>query len=269
MKIYILTDMEGVGGVVSPDQVSASGGNAYEEARKWLTFEVNAAVEGALAGGADDVLVLDGHGANSARNLVYELLHDGARCVQGSPWTEYLQCLDGSFAGMFHIGAHAMAGTGGAVLEHTMSSESWVEMTINGRPMGEIGLCAAVAGHFGVPFAMVSGDDKACREAADIVPDIECAVVKEGLSRQCAVILPMSVVHARIRERAEAAVKRLVAGHVPPFVLEPPVEISIEYLRTSYVDGLREREGVAKIGPRQVVYAGDDVVAAFTRVLGG
>lgn len=269
MKIYILTDMEGVGGVVSPDQVSPSGGDAYLEARKWLTLEVNAAVEGALAGGASEVLVLDGHGANSGRNLVYEILHEYARYIQGAPWTEYLQCLDGSFAGMFHIGAHAMAGTPGAVLEHTISSEAWVGMTINGKPMGEIGLCAAVAGHFGVPFAMVSGDDKACAEAAQIVPNIEPAIVKYGLSRHCAIIIPMPDAHARIRDAAQSAVRKLASGGLPPFAVEHPVEIAIEYLRTSYVDGLREREGVRKVGPRQVVYSGADVAEAYGRALGG
>ena len=266
MKIYILTDMEGVGGVVNRSQVSA-GNPAYEKTREWLTLEVNAAVEGAIEGGATGILVLDGHGANSAVNLLYEKLHPGARYIQGTPWAEYLQSLDSSFDGMFQIGAHAMAGTAGAVLEHTMSSESWVQMLVNGRPMGEIGLCAAVAGDFEVPFIMVSGDDKACAESAELSPGLECAEVKKGISRHCANLMPMEPVHWLIRGKAKEAMRK--ARSIRPVKIKPPVEIQIEYFRNESVDAIREREGVRKIGPRTVVFKGKSVVEAFRRVIGG
>lgn len=266
MKIYVLTDMEGVGGVVNRSQVSV-GNAAYEKAREWLTLEVNAAVTGAIEGGASEVVVLDGHGANSACNMLYERLRPGAWYIQGTPWMKYLPELDGSFDGLFHVGAHAMAGTPGAVLEHTMSSGAWVEMRINGKPTGEIGLCAAVAGEFDVPFVLVTGDDKACREAAEISPGIECAVVKEGISRHCAKLVPMAEVHGFIEKSARQAVQR--AKTIRPVKIEPPVEISIEYLRNDMVDNIREREGVLKVGPRTVVFTGGSVVEAFARVLGG
>lgn len=266
MKVYILTDMEGVGGVLNRSQVF-SGNAPYEKTREWLTLEVNQAVQGAIEGGATDVLVLDGHGANNATNLVYERLHEGARYIQGAPWPEYLQSMDSSFDALFHIGAHAMSGTPGAILEHTMSSEAWVEMRINGQPMGEIGLCAAVAGHFGIPFVMVSGDDKACKEAEELCPGIECAVVKRGLSRHCAELLPMPVVHELIREKARAAMGK--ARSIRPFTIDPPVEIEIDYFRNDMVDGIRERNGVRKIGPRSVAFSGETVIEAFDRVRGG
>jgi D-amino peptidase len=266
MKVYILTDLEGAGGVVNRSQVFA-GDPAYQKACEWLTLEVNAAVEGAIEGGATEILVLDGHGESGARNLIYEKLHESARYIQGSPHTEYLQSLDSSFDAMFQIGAHAMSGTAGAVLEHTMSSTTWVEMLVNGTPMGEIGLCAAAVGHFGVPFVMVSGDDKACKEALGLVPGIECAVVKQGISRHCANLLPMPVVHNLIREKAKSAMAK--AKSSSPFKVESPVEILIEYFRTDLVDGIREREGVRKVGPRKVAYTGKDVIEAFSRVIGG
>ena len=266
MKIYILTDLEGVGGVVNRSQVSA-GNAAYEKSRDWLTKEVNAAVEGALAGGASKVLVLDGHGANGAVNMLYENLREGATCIQGVPWTEYLQGLDGSFGGLFQIGAHAMAGTKGAVLEHTMSSENWVEMRVNGTPMGEIGLGAACGGHFDVPFGMVSGCDKACAEAESISPGIECAVVKYGISRHCATLLPQPVVLDTIREKARLAVQK--APSIRPLKLDSPVEIEIDYLRNDLVDSIRERECVTKTGPRTVRFTGANVIEAFDRVRGG
>ncbi|MCX6376432.1 MAG: M55 family metallopeptidase [Armatimonadetes bacterium] len=260
MKIYMITDMEGVGGVINESHVF-SDRPYYEKAREWLTLDVNAAVQGAIEGGATEVLVCDGHGANSACNMLYEKLHEGAQYIQGTPWSEYLQDLAGTFGGMFHIGAHAMSGMQGAVLEHTMSSAAWVEMRINGTPMGEIGLCAAAAGHFGVPFIMVSGDDKACAESEELVPGIECAVVKYGIGRTCARLLPMPVVHRLIREKAKAAVQRAKA--VKPFVVESPVEIEIEYMRTNAVDGVIEREGVRKIGPRTVRFTGCDIDSPF------
>ncbi len=266
MKIYILTDMEGVGGVLNRSH-TMSGGAPYEKAREWLTLDTNAAIEGAIEGGASDILVLDGHGANSAVNLIYEMLHPGARYVQGTPWVEYLQSFDSSFGAMFQVGAHAMAGTPGAVLEHTMSSEAWVRMRINGVETGEIGLCAAVAGQFDVPFAMVSGDDKACHEAEQISPGIQSAVVKRGISRHCAELLPMPVVHQIIREKARAAVAK--AREMKPYKIEPPVEIEIEYCRNDTVDSIREREGVRKTGARSVLFTGSSVTDAFRRVMGG
>jgi len=266
MKIYILTDMEGVGGVINRSQVFSSQAY-YEKTREWLTLEVNAAVEGAIQGGATEILVLDGHGANNACNMLYEKLHKGAQYIQGTPWTEYLQSLDSLFGGFFHIGAHAMAGTQAAILEHTMSSEAWVEMLVNGKPMGEIGLCAACAGDFGVPFIMVSGDDKACAESAGYSPGIETAIVKYGISRHCARLLPMPVVHDLIREKAKAAVQK--AKTIEPFTVEPPVEIQIEFFRNDMVDGIREREGVKKVGPRKVLYSGNSIIEAFGRRMGG
>lgn len=260
-----MTDMEGIGGVVNKSHVF-SDGNGYQNAREWLTHDVNAAVDGAIEGGATDVLVLDGHGGNSAVNLLYDRLHEGAQYIQGSPWAEYLQSLDSSFGAMFQVGAHAMAGTEGAILEHTMSSLAWVEMLVNGQPMGEIGLCAAVAGCFDIPFVMLSGDDKACREAEGLVPGVESAVVKHGITRHCARLLPMPEVYRLIREKARAAVAK--AKDIPPFKIESPVEIQVEYARTDAADGIREREGVRKISARKVVFSGADVRQAFWRVMG-
>jgi D-amino peptidase len=266
MKIYILTDLEGVGGVVNRSQVF-TGNAAYEKSRDWLTKEVNAAVEGALEGGATEILVLDGHGANNAVNMLYEGLHRGATYIQGVPWTDYLQSLDESVGGLFQLGAHAMAGTKGAILEHTMSSETWVEMRVNGKPMGEIGLGAACAGHFDVPFVMVSGCDKACAEAAAISPGVECAVVKYGISRHCATLLPQPVVLDLISEKARLAVQK--ATSIRPLKLDSPVDIEIDYLRNDSVDSIRGRHGVTKLGPRTVRFTGANVIEAFDRVRGG
>jgi len=264
MKIYILADLEGVCGVVHPDQTIVAGPK-YEKAREWLTLEVNAAVQGAIEGGATEVLVLDGHGMSNACNLIAENLHEDARYIQGVPWLDYPQSLDSSFDGLFQIGAHAMAGTKAAILEHTMSSGSWVEMRINGVPTGEIGLIAAIAGSYGVPFVMVSGDDKACAEAAAIVPEVERAIVKRGITRHSADMLSIPAAQDLIRAKAEAE----KIGRIAPAVADSPAEIEIFYLRTNYVDTITERDGVRKIDGRRVVFTGKDIAEAYRRVLGG
>lgn len=266
MKIYILTDMEGVSGVVNKSQVF-SGESGYEQAREWLTLDANAAVQGAIDGGATSILVIDSHGANGARNLRWDLLHPGARYMQGTPRTDYLHLMDETYDGFFQVGAHAMAGTPGAILEHTMSSMAWVEMRVNGEAMGEIGFSAACAGVFGVPFVMVSGDDKACAEAQRICPDIECAVVKEGVSRHAAVLQPPLAARELIRARAEAAMGKLKT--TKPYTVASPTEISVRYFRNDVYEDIREREGVRKLDPQTVVYSGKTVVEAWRRVWGG
>ncbi|MEN6357985.1 MAG: M55 family metallopeptidase [Armatimonadota bacterium] len=266
MKIYILTDLEGAGGVINRSHVF-SDQPGYPQARHWLTMDVNAAVEGAIAGGATEILVLDGHGGNGACNFLYDELHPGAQYIQGAPYTQFPQGLDDSFDGFFFVGAHAMAGTPGAILEHTMSSMSWVEMRINGAPTGEIGLFAAAAGMRGVPFVMVSGDDKACLEAASISPDVECAVVKEGISRHCAKLLPPAKVRELIKEKARLGTAKIKS--IQPVKIDGPVEIQIRYFRNDLVEAVHEREGVRKVDPQSVVFSGKDLLDAWKKVMGG
>lgn len=266
MKIYIVTDMEGVSGVVSTSQV-VPGNAGYEKARDWLTAEVNAAVQGAIDGGASEVTILDGHGANNANNVRYENIHPQARLIQGTPWREYMELLDESYAGMFQIGAHAMSGTPQAVLEHTMDSSSWIEMTINGRPTGEMGLCAAVAAHYGVPYIMMSGDDKAAAESRELSPGIETAVVKHAISRGSALLIPRQIVDETIRDCAKRAVQR--AKQIPPVPVGTPTVIEIEYLRNDPLERIQEREGVTKLSSRRVRYAGKDIIEAVRRWLRG
>lgn len=266
MKVYILTDLEGVTGVVSKEQVFA-GSAAYEKACDWLTLDVNAAVEGAIDGGADDVIVLDAHGANGAVNIHHEKIHPMARLIQGMPRPTPLAMLDESCDALIMLGAHAMSGTPQAGLEHTMSSLAWVEMTLNGTAMGEIGLYSAYAGDYGVPLVTITGDDKACEEAKQIVPLVETAVVKQGISRGCALLLSRQAADEVIKESARRGVQK--AGSIKPFVAQPPIEMEIEFLRNDAVESVAERDGVVKLGSRRVRYTGTDVRDAVRRWRGG
>lgn len=261
MKVYIVTDLEGVSGVVLREQVFA-GNPAYEKARMLLTQDVNAAVDGALAGGATDIIVLDGHGANSAYNLVYEELHEGARYIVGAPWPSYLYGLDETCDAVFQVGTHSMAGTPMGVLEHTMSSEAWYEMRINGQPMGEMGLICAFAGHYGVPCTLVTGDKAACEQAVELLGDVEIAPVKVGLSRTSAEILPPKAARWLIKDKAAAAVRR--TKEFKPYKIDGPVEIQIQYQKP--VESIKERMGVKRIERHTVAYSGKDIVEAWDQM---
>jgi D-amino peptidase len=220
LKIYIMTDLEGVAGVVQWEgRKDESPWNIH--ARKWkarlLTAEVNAAVDGAFAAGATEVVVDDSHGG--AYTIDFEQLDGRARVLHGRDRPCIMAGLDESFAGMLVVGAHAMARTRGAVLYHTMSLETR-EIRINGKPFGEIGIFAFVAGAFGVPTLMVTGDAAACREAATLVPGVMTVAVKDGLSRYSAISHSAMTARRMIREAACEAVRRRAA--IKPMVLEPP-----------------------------------------------
>ncbi|UCC67102.1 MAG: M55 family metallopeptidase [Armatimonadota bacterium] len=258
MRVFIATDLEGVGGVLLDEQV---GGDSpeYQRARHLLTEEVNAAVEGALAGGASGILVDDGHATGS--NFIFDELHSEARYVMGAARPDWLPGLGEGFEASCFIGCHAMAGTQGAVRDHTMSSVAWHGMWVNGKAMGEIGLWAAMAGHYGVPCVLVSGCEKACEEAEELVPGIETVVTKKGMSRYSAILEPAEKVRAMIRERATTALGK--AKTVAPYRVATPVEIRVEYNNAGYADEVRIIPGRERIDARTVAYRGPNVVEAF------
>ncbi len=260
MKVFILVDMEGISGICLEQHTSADNPH-YERARRWMTQDVNAAVQGAIDGGAKEIVVLDGHGANSLYNLVYEDLHEDAEYIVGSPRGWYLTGIDESFDCMLMVGKHAMSGTPNAVLEHTWSGASWYRCRLNGVETGEIGLMAAFAGTFKVPVTMVSGDKAACEEAKRFLGDhIAVACVKEGLSRYAAKMLSPAVARRKIQEAAAEGVRNAKNGK--PCIVETPVKLEIDYMRLSSVDSIREAEGVKFTGPRTVCYSGKDVPSA-------
>lgn len=239
MKIYITTDMEGATCVVSREQCR-KGAREYEEARRLLLGDVNAAVQGALDGGATEVVVADMH--DGSLNLPLEDLHPQARYVLGVPHsTPRFPFLDDTFAGMFMVAYHARSGTWAGVLEHTMSSVAWQDLIVNGRPLGEVGIDAGLAGACGVPVLLVTGDDKVCSEARKLLGDIETAVVKWGVNRHRALCLAPAESQQLIRQKAKAAVALL--GKVEPLDFGSPVDIILRYSRPESVDGLRLEPG--------------------------
>jgi D-amino peptidase len=209
--------------------------------------DLNAAIDGAFAGGAEHVTVLDSHGGGGS--FLLELLDPRAE-NDTKPNGKWWGILDETYQGTFFIGAHAMAGTMNGFLDHTQSSQSWYNYSVNGRKMGELAQWAMVAGHFGVPMLMVSGDERACVEAHEFFRPVETAIVKRGIGRNRAELVDLAEARARIREAARRAVAHV--GQAQPFVPTKPMEILLEYTRADYADAGAGRPGVERIDARTV-----------------
>lgn len=217
MRMFISADIEGVAGVVHGQQ-GHPGNPEYETARRLMTQEVNAAVDGAFAGGATEVLVNDSHG--QMRNLILEDIDSRARIISGRPKPMLMmQGLEAGFAGAMLIGYHARAGAKG-VLAHTINGFAFAEITLNDRRIGEADLNGALAGALGVPIILLSGDDLLKAEIADIYPDAHYAEVKRAIGANCADSLSPQAARKVIRDAAKAAVA--VAATIRPYVVDPP-----------------------------------------------
>lgn len=246
MKIYILADMEGISGIRQMVQVQRDS-SEYEEGRKLMMQDINIAVTGAFEGGATEVVVCDTHGGGGQvrvgdmdERAVYELPALG--CMMPS--------LDETFAGVILLGHHARAGTMNGFLDHTMSSASWFEYRINDVVVGEIGIEAAFAGHFDVPVIMVSGDEVMAVEAKELLPDVECAVVKWGLGRNKAKCLSIPDAHEVIRETAQNAVSKSRA--FKSFKPDTPATIQLTLYRSDMADDYASKPGVERVDARTV-----------------
>ena len=233
MKIYIITDLEGVAGVINSKDYATPEGRYYEIARELTTMETNAAIEGLIEAGADEILVFDGHGHGAINPL---LLHPSAKLLAGRPLNYPFGC-DESFDAALMIGQHAKSNTDGGHLCHTCSFKI-EDLQINGISLGEIGLNMLFTAYFGVPMIMISGDKAACDEAKSLVPNIETAPVKEGIKRGSAYGLTAeenrlfngAAIHLHpkrarelIKEKAKRALERL--DEIELFWLEPPYEL--------------------------------------------
>ena len=261
MRVYISVDMEGVAGVVHEDQTNPREprvAHEYARFRKLMTLEANAAIEGAVAGGASRIVVNDAHWV--MRNLLIEELHEAAELVSGDPKPlSMMQGIDEGFDAVFFVGYHAMAGTAGAVLDHTYTDRV-AHARLNGRPIGELGINAALAGAFGAPVALVTGDQAVAQEARDwLGATVQTAVVKQAIGRQAARSLAPAAARARIRDAARAA---LQAPH-RPFLPPSPYEIEVEFRFTTQAELAELLPGSERRGPRTVAWSHPDYVTLY------
>ena len=243
-KFYLMTDLEGVAGVYDWEERGESDLVVFEQRmrqRKWLAREVSAAIEGFAEGGAEEILINDGHGAGYTIDLdqlqpdldefsEFDFADDDdmsvfppepvVRVINGLERPFWLPYLDETCAATGIVGAHPKAQTFGGCLYHTM----WLgvrDYSLNGISVGEMGLQAAIAGHFDVPFVFCSGDAYACREIEELIPGCVTVPVKTGLSRRSAMTLTPAKAQQAIRAGAEEAMA--LVGHVKPFKLDTPI----------------------------------------------
>jgi D-amino peptidase len=256
MRILIATDMEGTSGVVNWDQVTP-GHFEYARFRKIYTAEVNAAIQGAFEAGATEVIVTDGH--DEGYNILLEDLDSRTRLNAGLATAplSMMQGIDERPDGAIFLGYHARAGSTLGVLDHTWN-ESILNVWLNETLVGEFGLNGALAGHFGVPVILVTGDQTACAQTADLFGDLERVVVKQATGRYSALCLPLEASQAAVRDGAERALTRLKSGDVPrPWAPEPPIRVTVQFRKSDQGDRAMRYPGSQRDGNRVAVTAAD------------
>jgi D-amino peptidase len=258
MRVYVITDLEGVAGVVSFESQAYPTGKYYEEAKKLLTAEVNAAVAAMVEWGVEDVLIEDGHGSGG---VYYPDLHEAAKLLHGRPQGEphVRDAIVKDYDVLMMIGQHAMAGGATANLNHTQSSLTIEYIKLNGRPIGEIAQCALYDGALGLPMIFLSGDEAGCREAEELVGGITTAAVKKGTGRNAAVSLSMAQSHRRIREGVAKALQKQTVAPIRPLVWEPPFVLEKRLFHTDVADRYAQQPGYERVDNLTVRYRGEDI----------
>lgn len=255
-RILLITDAEGVAGICRQEQTEPTN----PELRALLTGEINAAVEGFFEAGAEEVIVWDGH--DGSRTLSAQTIHPRAKLMIGS--VGYSGTLERGYAAIAFLGQHAMGNVRGGIMAHSFSSLGIQYMRINGQPVGEIGVWAALAGSYGIPVILLTGDQAAAEELKALVPDAELAVVKEGLARYACISLSAEAAQKTIRDAARRSLAKI--GRIRPYRVEGPVTLEIEYTtRNSLNPDLAVLPGVEIVDDRTIRYQGRDLLEAWKR----
>ena len=256
IKIYIVTDLEGISGVSRMSMIEPDDPDAHYALER-LMIDTNAAIRGAFDGGADEVYVTDGHG--SGKNFLEGKLDKRAKQCRivgdtAPDWNE--------ISAFMHVGAHAMSGTQCAFLDHTQSSIRWHDYIVNGRPSGELVQAGLLAGAYDIPYIFVSGDEAACAEGRRFFGDIRTAAVKYAVIRNEAVCLPDDEAEQLIYQRAKESIALI--GKIKPYKVTMPMEIKLELNRADYCDALAARyERIDARTVRRVV----DKITTYSDVL--
>jgi len=267
MKLLIAVDMEGISGVTSWDHVDPAK-LEYARFRRLMTKDVNAAIQGACEGGAHEVFVTDGH--NMGANILIEDLDERAVLNCGMrPDLCMVGGVEGGMDAAMLIGYHARAGTQEAILCHTYTLDV-ANLILNGKPIGEIGLAAALCAHYDTPVIMVSGDQAACREAEDLIPGIDTAVVKTSSGQFAAECLPPQASRERIRAAARRAVERVLQGSAPaPQKTETPVRMQLQLKNPAQADNACLLPGFVRVNGTTFEFQGEDILSAYQALVAG
>lgn len=263
MMVLVAVDMEGITGVTNWDQVTP-GHAEYARFRRIMTGDVNAAVRGAFDGGFEEVVVTDGHW--NGANILVEELDPRAKLNSGtaSPYS-MMQGIDQGADAVVFIGYHARHGSAMAVLDHTWSSLCVQNLWVNDQIAGEYTINAALAGHFDVPVLLVSGDQTACAQVADLLPGVSTVVVKRASSRFSAECLPPVAVVEMIEQATKASTQHLRRNQAPkPLVLAAPIRIAVEFKASDMADRAATMPGTNR-DQLKVSLVAPNMPAAYTQ----
>ncbi len=254
--VFVITDAEGVAGVCRQEQTDPKN----SEMRELLTGEINSAVSGFFDGGATDVFVWDGHDGSATLSAL--TIDARAHLIMGALPATML--LDRHYSAVAFVGQHARANTPGGVMAHSYSSLGIQNLLMNGKPVGEIETRTALAGWFGTPVIFLSGDQAAANQLQKIDPDVETAVVKEGIDNYTCISLSAEAARQLIRERAKAAMAKI--GKIQPYRLTGPVTIEIEYTsRHALTPDAALAPGAEIVDARTIRFRGKDFLEAWQR----
>jgi D-amino peptidase len=259
-KVFISADMEGISGISASDQLSASGAE-YNRSRKMMADDVNAAIRGARRGGATDILINDSHG--SMRNLRLEDLDGQVRLISHSfKRSGMMEGLDESFDAAIFIGYHAKAGHPAGLFAHTGSGVVR-DVRVNGQSLGEGGLNTMVAAWYGVPVALVTGDDVAVKQVAEVATQARTVAVKRAINPRAVELRPFAVVHREIEEAAFAGV-RDASKMTPQRATSYKVEIQFDDLAIPEV--AQNLPTMTRPAPDTIAYEADSMPKAYTLI---
>jgi len=258
LKVYISVDMEGVVGTVTGDQLGPSGFE-YGRFREFMTREALAAVEAARAAGATEIIVSDSHG--NGENLLIELFPPDVRIIRS--WPRRLQMMAGvdrSVDAVVFIGYHASTTNPQGVRAHTFSSATLTRVALNGTEVTEGAWNAAIAGHFGVPVVMISGDDAAVAEVRKVVGDIEGAEVKKSLGFHAAMTMTPQASYELIAQKVKAGIARRAS--IKPYVVSTPVTVDVSFKHYLPAEVLSYLPGVERVDAHSIRLRARDMLEA-------
>ncbi len=260
MKLYVSCDLEGTAGVCSWMQCDPSNTREYPIYRRYMSQEVRAAIDGARTAGVTDVLINDSHW--DMRNLLWDELPGDVRVVSGSrkPFS-MSQGLVGGYDGAFFTGYHAKVGDANGVLAHTYTAETLYNVRINGVACSEALLNAAMAGYYGIPVLLVSGDRVVVEHVKEYMPWVTGVIVKEGIGHYSTNSLTPKAAQALLRQGAADAVRG--ASSAKPFTFEPPITMELDTTRVEQADFIELMPGFERIGGRTLRFAHADYAMVF------
>ncbi len=256
VKVFISVDMEGIGGVVTAEQLGPTGFE-YARFREFMTAEALAAIDGARQGGATQFVIADSHG--NMQNLLIERFPSDVTIIRGSPRPlSMMEGIDSTFSAAFFIGYHTATTNARGVRAHTISSATFAAMRINGRATAESGINATIAGRFGVPVALISGDADAVAELKELAPTAEGVVVKQAISFHAAATITPEASQALIRAAAKRAIERL--REMKPFVVRGPVQLELTYKNYTPAEMMAYLPGVERVDAHTVRYSARTII---------